>query len=159
MSENVAAAKMKAGRLKMRKDVWTRTLFSMSQWGVCMGSQVMYYLESDLPLCLIRAWLREAVTGAFSPRVRMSALERGRTCDLHTQNSVNTRIHWIQSAGNASHSFVVTCAGRSCHRNTEETSLCCIIFSDSCGITCCPCGAVFKRVSIGNVSGPQGAVF
>lgn len=56
---------MKARCLKMRKDVWTCTLFSGSQWGVCMGRQVMYYLEWDLPLCLIRAWLREAVTAAF----------------------------------------------------------------------------------------------
>lgn len=72
---------MKARRLKMRKDVWTRTLFSGSQWGVYMGRQVMYYLESDLPLCLIRAWLREAVTAGFSPCVRMSAQEWRWTCD------------------------------------------------------------------------------
>lgn len=44
MSENLAAAKMKAECLKMRKDVWTCTLFSLSQWGVYMGRQVMYYL-------------------------------------------------------------------------------------------------------------------
>lgn len=76
---------MKAERLKMRKDVWTRTLFSVSQWGVYMGRQVMYYLESDLPLCLIRAWLREGVTGGFFPRVRTSAQEWRWTCDLHTE--------------------------------------------------------------------------
>lgn len=96
VSENLAEDKMKAGRLKMRKYVWTCTLFSVSQWGVYMGRQVMYYLESDLPLCLIRAWLKEAVTGGFFPRVRiwMPVEEWRWTCDhtefgryLHTLNA------------------------------------------------------------------------
>lgn len=72
VSKNLAAAEMKAGLLKMRKDVWIRTLFSVSQWGVYTGRQVMYYLESDLPLCLIRAWLREVVTVFFPPCKNMN---------------------------------------------------------------------------------------
>lgn len=90
VSENLAATEMKAGCLKMRKDVWTHFLFSVSQWGVYIRRQVMYYLESDLPLCLITAWLREDVPGFFfSPRVRiwMSAQEWRWTCDLRTELS------------------------------------------------------------------------
>lgn len=75
---------MKARCLKMRKDVWTFILFSGVPVGVgryvSMGRQVMYYLESDLPLCLIRTWLREALTGGFFPCVRMSAQECWWTC-------------------------------------------------------------------------------
>lgn len=78
---------MKARCLKMRKDVWTFILFSGVPVGVgryvSMGRQVMYYLESDLPLCLIRDWLREALTGGFSPCVRMSAQECWWTCSHH----------------------------------------------------------------------------
>lgn len=37
VSENLAAAKMKGRRLKMRRDVWTRTLSSGSQWGSVYG--------------------------------------------------------------------------------------------------------------------------
>lgn len=94
VSENPAAAEMKGRRLKMRRDVWTRTLFSGSRRGECIwGRRVMYYLEEAPALCLIRAWLREAVTAAFST----SAVCAGNEGELviTTVSWINTCIHWL----------------------------------------------------------------
>lgn len=150
VSENLAAAKMKARRLKMRKDVWTRTLFSVSQWGVCMGRQVMYYLESDLPLCLIRAWLREVVTVFSPPHVKIWTSAQEWRWRLG-QRPVTQLFYHVRTQTMSTVYFT-----------THHTLI--HYLSDSCGITCSPCGAVLsannpEHKSIGNVSGPQGAMF
>lgn len=144
---------MKARRLKMRKDVWTRTLFSGSQWGVYMGRQVMYYLESDLPLCLIRAWLREAVTAGFSPCVRMSAQEWRWTCDhrgeldqySHTLNvkcrkciTLCCHVHWrvvsSEYLGNITHYFIGQLWGDSSHWGLKLITVMCQDHRELCFI-------------------------
>lgn len=68
-------------QLRWRWDVWRwgDTFEPISSYGLRRGAHtwrlVMYYLGLVLPRRLIRAWLREAVTGRFSP----SAQERRRT--------------------------------------------------------------------------------
>lgn len=79
----VAAAEMKVRRLKMRRHVWTHILL-WAPAGSVHGRRVMYYLELVLPRCLIRAWLREAVTGCFSA----SAQEWRRSHDQHRSGSI-----------------------------------------------------------------------
>lgn len=91
VSETLAVAKMKAGLLKARKDVWTCSLSSVSQWGMYVRRQVMYYLQSNPTLCLIRAWLRGSLTTFFPPRVKMwtSAHKWRWTYDLHADLSLH----------------------------------------------------------------------
>lgn len=79
----LAAAEMKVRRLKMRRHVWTHILL-WAPVGSVYGRRVMYYLELVLPGCLIRAWLREAVTGCFSA----SAQEWRRSRDQHRSGSI-----------------------------------------------------------------------
>lgn len=73
-------------QLRWRWDVWRwadpfEPISSYGlQRGAYTGRRVMYYLGWVLPRRLIRAWLREAVTGCFSP----SAQEWRRTRGCHT---------------------------------------------------------------------------
>lgn len=148
---------MKARCLKMRKDVWTCTLFSGSQWGVCMGRQVMYYLESELPLCLIRAWLREAVTAAFSPSAQMCAREWGWTHDHDRELD-----QYLHSLTINRRKCTELCyqreAGAVYGQAVSSGYLACIItILGSCGLT--PVIGVLFRACDCDVSRPWGAVF
>jgi len=65
--------------------------FQRPSGGVCMRRQVMYYLESNPTLCLIRVWLRRAVT-SFLPHVQrwMSAHKWRWTSDLQAELGLNS---------------------------------------------------------------------
>lgn len=97
-------------QLRWRGDVWrwgemfepAPSLLGPSG-GVYMGRQVMYYLEEALALCLIRAWLREAVTAGFSACVRASAQEWRWTCDHHGALDQYVHTLTVKCGGGAAH--------------------------------------------------------
>lgn len=91
VSETLAVAKMKAGLLKARKDVWTCSLSSVSQWGSMLeGKSCIIY--SRIRLC---AWSEldweDLWLPFFPPRVKMwtSAHKWRWTYDLHADLSLH----------------------------------------------------------------------
>lgn len=99
-------------QLRWRWDVWrwADPFEPTSSYGLQRGAytrrRVMYYLGSVLPGRLIRAWLREAVTGCFSPSAQEWRRTRARHTDpdqyLHTLN-----VKRLESLS----AFAVSCTG------------------------------------------------
>lgn len=87
-------------QLRWRWDVWRWgdtfepiSLYGL-QRGAYTGRRVMYYLGLDLPRRLIRAWLREAVTGCFSPSAQEWKRTRGHHIDPDQYSHTLNLKHW-----------------------------------------------------------------